>query len=255
MKTVQNTILIICLLSVFSGLVYGQESSPSATPEADKTRQIEELKERLATKVAELRQTQRSAMAGTVQSTSVSTFVVEAKTKNVKIELTDDILVTQYVKGKRTKLTAADIEKGDPVVVFGEYDSTLDILKAKVVFIGAPAPVRVFGIIADIDRTEYTLTLNNPQGQSYVIDIEKTTKTFQWKNEATEKSGFSKVAIGDTVFVLGNPVPKVDNRLSGLRILDIGNLNGTATGSAGSAPEEVASPSPAVEETAPAQSQ
>lgn len=243
MTTAKFIPTFVLIVATFANVAWAAPASPAATPADDKTRQIEELKERLATKVAQLRSLQRQAIAGVIKSTSISTLVVETKTKDVKIELTDDIRVFQYLKGVRTKLTVDDLEKGDNVVVFGEYDATLDLLKAKIVFIQAAAPARVAGTAADIDRTEFTLTLNTAEGQTYTIDIEKTTKTFQWKGGQIEKSGFSKVTLGDTVFVLGAPVAKQDNRLSAIRILDLGNLT-AATPSPTLSPESSPSATP-----------
>src|SRR3989338_292029 len=97
---------IMLLMSALTTVAFA--ATPSAT-----NKKIEDLKDRLATKVAELRQTSRRGMYGTVKSTSITSFVVETKTKDVKIELTDTIKVIQYLKGKRTELTTEDISKED----------------------------------------------------------------------------------------------------------------------------------------------
>lgn len=207
----------------------------AATPSAT-NKKIEDLKDRLATKVAELRQTSRKAIYGTVKSTSITNFVVETKTKDVKIEQTDDIKVIQYLKGERTALTSEDIAKGHLVSVFGDYDTTLDLLKATIVVIQSPGPERISGTVTARDDKEYTLTIKNPQGVTYVVDIEKSTKTRMWDREkkALVKSGFSKIVAGNVVHIVGFPVPKKELRVSANRILDLDNLTGvtpTATAS------------------------
>lgn len=202
----------------------------AATSAANPTNQkIEDIKDRLATKVAELRQTSRRAIYGTVKSTSVTSFVVETKSKDVKIEQTDDIKVIQYLKGERTVLTPEDIAKGDIVTVFGDYDTTLDLLKATIVVIQSPALQRISGIVTARDDKAYTLTIKNPQEITYIVDIEKSTKTYMWDREkkALVKSGFSKIAIANLVHIVGSPVPKKENRISADRILDLGNLTAT----------------------------
>ncbi|MEK7141202.1 MAG: hypothetical protein AAB800_01500 [Patescibacteria group bacterium] len=222
--------IIITSLSFPSVLVFAASATPSSTPKISTTsattKKIEDLKDRLATKVAQLRQTSRRAMHGTVTSTSITSFVVETKTKDVKIELMDEIKVIQYFKGKHTTLTTDDIAKGDIVTVFGEHDATLDLLKATIVFIQGPSPARVSGTVTARDDTEFTLTISTPQNQSYTIDIEKATKTFAWDRQSKEivKSGFSKIAVGATTHIVGFPVPKKENRINADRILDLGNL-------------------------------
>lgn len=197
----------------------------AATSTAVPTNQkIEDLKDRLATKVAELRQTSRRGIFGTVKSTSITSFVVETKTKDVKIELTDEIKVIQYLKGKRTSLATEDIAKGDTVAVLGEYDTTLDLLKASVVFIQGALPERVNGTVTVRDEKAFTLAIGTAQNQTYTIDIEKATKTLVWDREKKEivKSGFSKIATGSAIHVLGSPVARQERRVSATRILDLG---------------------------------
>lgn len=214
-------------------------ATPSGTPTP--TSKIDDLKERLATKVAELRQTQKKAIYGTVKAVSVSTFTVETDTRELKIERTDDITVFQMVKGKRTKLTTEDIAKDDIVSVFGEYDTGLDLLRAKVVVIQSISPERVFGTVSAIDRQEFTATITTADGQEYVIDIEKTTSALMFDREkGLVKGGFSKLETGRTVHVIGTAVAKQDNRISAVRLIDLGNLTGATPTPT---PTEEASPS------------
>lgn len=227
-----------------AGNVFAATASPSASPTSTtaptpntKQLQIESLKERLATKVAELRQTQSKAVFGTVKSISVSTLVIETKTKDVKIDLTDDIKVAQILKGVRTKLTIEDVKKGDEVTIFGTYDSTLDLLKAKYIFIQNKPPERVTGVVTEINRDDFTLTIGTTEERSIVIDIETTSRTVRWDGTGIVKSGFSKIAIGDMLHVQGTAVPKKENRYSAVRILDLGNLSGNA-------PSPVTTPTP-----------
>ncbi len=230
MKNVRTTIGIIgVVLSLFGGATYAATATPSATPTTGSSKQVEDLKERLATKVAELRQSERRAMYGTVKTATLTTITIETKTKDIKIELTDTITVIQNIKGERTKLTVDDVAKGDVVTVFGDYDATLDLLKAKVIFIDGAVPTMINGEVTDVDRTGFTLTLKTADGQSIVVDIENGTKTLRWtQSDGIAKYGFSKVALGDTVHVVGTTVPKKDNRISATRLLDIGNLTGIA---------------------------
>lgn len=192
------------------------------SPARDK---VDDLKERIATKVAELRQTQKRAIAGSVTETSVSTISVETPTKEVKIELTDDILVYQVIRGKRTKLAIDDVDRGDFVVVFGDHDATLDILAAKLIFIQAIPRERIAGIVTSVDEKAFTFTALAGGNRKVVVDFEKASILNVWSKEGgIAKAGFSKIAVGDSIHVLGTPVPKKENRMSAIRILDLGNL-------------------------------
>jgi len=229
--------LWICVTPVVAQTDATATATKMPIPTIDKTKQIEELKDRLATKVAELRQTQRMGVYGTITAVSISTFSIETKTKNLKIEFTDDITVFQNLKGKRTELKQEDLAKNDVVTVFGEYDTTLELLKAKIIFIHNVEPIKISGIIQAVNKTDYSFDIKTPEGKTYTVDFETVTKTSLWNGKTTEKGGFSKLLIGDTVHIIGSLVPKKENRISALRIVDLNQFG---------APE-IALPTPAVE--------
>jgi len=220
-RIIIHIVLIIFLLSI--GMQLKAQATESATPTAsDKAKQIDDLKERLATKVAELKQSQRQAIYGTIKSVSVSTFTVETTIKDLKIELTDDIKIFQKIKGVRTELKIENLEKGDIVTVFGEYDATLELLKAKVVIIQSTDPLRIAGKITEVNKVDYAITINSADAKTYIIDFETSTKTSIWNGKELEKGGFSKLLVGDTIHVTGTAVAKKENRVSAVRITNLG---------------------------------
>lgn len=224
---IRIALLVISLLALAG-------ATSAQTPTRDR---VDDLKERIATKVAELRQTQEQALSGTVSDITVSTISIETQTKEVKIELNDDILVYQILRGRRTKLAIDDVDENDFVVVFGDHDATLDVLSAKLIFIQALPPERISGILTQVDRDENTFTVRASGDRSVIIDFERTTVANVWSKEAgITKAGFSRLVVGDTVHVQGRPVAKQENRLTATRILDLGNITG--------APTEAPSPTP-----------
>lgn len=240
-------ITIVYLLAtafLFAWPVLAQTGTPSTTA-GDQAQKIEELKERLATKVAELRDVQRRAISGIIKGTTLTSTTVETPTRDVKVELPDNVTVIEYLKGKRTKLTLEEVAKNDRVVVFGEYDTTIDLLKARVIHIVGVSAERLNGTVTAIDREEFTLTVTTPERRTVVVDTERTTRTMLWTAEkGLTKGGFSKITVGDTVHVVGTPVPKKEGRLSAIRILDLGNLTGPATPTPTLEPTVEATPSP-----------
>jgi len=243
MKRLTTLLIAICFFAITLP-VYAQTASVAATPMDSKSQQIEDLKDRLATKVAELRQSKRMAVYGTIKSVSISTFVVETKTKDLKIELTDDLKVFQMLKGKRTELKTDNLEKGDIVTVFGEYDTTLELLQAKMVFIQAAQPVQIAGTVTATNKDDYTITIETADKKTYTIDFETVTKTTLWNGTALAKGGFSTFIAGDTIFVTGSAIPKKENRISAARITDLpSQVRGAAISIT---PTKSASPSAAV---------
>lgn len=246
----RNLIVLLTTSLLFASQISAAAPTPTVTPTKagtpTPTNKIDDLKERLATKVAELRQTQRKAIYGTIKAVSISTFTVETESRELKIELTDDLKVFQMIKGKRTDLTGEDLAEGDIVSVFGEYDTGLDLLRAKVVVIQNKPLTRVSGVVSEIDRKEFTVTITTSGGQEYVIDIEKTTNALMFDREkGLIKGGFSKLETGRTVHVVGTPVAKQENRISAARLIDLGNLTGATP-----TPTPTEEPSPAATATA-----
>jgi len=223
----------ICILTLmllpFHIYAVGTEASGTATVAPTKNPQVEDLKERLATKVAQLRQSERRAIYGTVKTVTISTLTIGTINKDIKIELTDDIKVFQMLKGKRTALTIEDVSKNDVVSIFGDWDTAVEVLKAKVIFIhnGNNDTKRVTGTITEVKKADYTITLTSHDGNTVTVDFETATKTTIWtKEKGLEKGGFSKLVPGDTILVVGTAVPKKEDRISALRILNIGNRTG-----------------------------
>lgn len=257
--------ILLCAVTLpINVLAQSASKSATATPaEGVKQKQIEDLKERLATKVAELRNLQKRAIFGKVKSQTVSTMTIETPTNDIKIEITDTIKVIQLLKGTRTKLTTNDVDNGDTVSVFGEYDTTLDVLKAKVIFIDNATPLLfVAGRVTKKDDDEFTLTIETVDSAPFTIDVERNTKTFSWSKEdgTITKSGFSKITIGDTVHIVGSGVPKEEKRISADRVLDIGNIGPATTVSSITPSEEPEttptaspkpSPKPSVKQSSP----
>lgn len=210
------------------GFVLASEATPSATPKPGLDKKVEDLKERLASKVAELSQTQRKAVAGTVKSITITTLVIESRNQDYKIELTDDIKVIDFVAGKRIKAKVDSLKIKDPVVIFGQFDTTLGVLKANVIVFQNILPRRVHGKVMSVDRKAATITIVTSEGMSFIIDVEKGTKTNHWiGQDNVEKSGFSKIVEGDFIHVIGSDVAKKDNRVMAQRILNLSDLSGT----------------------------
>lgn len=217
MKKTLCIVMILTLLCL-TGSVLAQTETPSEA--SDK---IDDLKERLSTKVAELRQSAPKAIFGTISDVGVSNITVDTQQKGIKIELTDDISVAQILNGKRTDLTTDDLDENDVVSVFGDYDSTIDILKASHIFIESKNnPQRIHGFIKEIDDENYQLAIEGVDGQTYAVDIETTTDTMEAASDGTiEESGFSKLETGMFVSILGTVDDEDDSLYSADRILVI----------------------------------
>lgn len=191
----------------------------------DKTKKIQDLKERLATKVAEMKTTQTRAMYGTIKAITISSITLETDQKEVKLEVTDDIVVAQNIKGNRTELSIDDLDEGDFVVVFGQYDTALDILDATFIFIQSKPSQYVTGTITSVSKEDYTVTIQTPDDQEVILDYEKSTSTRVYnEDEEFERGGFSSLIEEDTIHVYGTPDPDEKSRIDADKLIIIGNI-------------------------------
>jgi len=251
-----NHLIIIVLFVIFtarpvlaaptSATPSGTQPSPLVT-QATKSKSIDDLKDRLATKVAELRKIVKTAMYGTVKSTTISTMTVETSVKEMKIDVPDDLLVYQTLKGKRTKLTSEDIAKDDRVTVFGDYDDTLGVMKASMVFIEPSQPTGAIGTVTSINKTDYSFVIKTPTGASMTVDFETSTKAQIVEKDAVIKGGFSKITVGSIVSTIGTPNADTPIRISAIRLTVIPASDALSPTKAASSPSTTPTKIPAKE--------
>lgn len=207
--------LLLCLFPIMR--VWAQTATPSAQKSSVK---VDDLMDRLATRVAQLSKTQKKAITGTVNTVSISSFTLETATKNYKIELPDTLKVFQMIKGKRTELSQEDIAKGDIVTAFGGYDETIDTLRASVVWIEPAKPLfKLVGIVDAVDKTDYSFTVKTLEKQTITIDFETSSKLSIFDGTEIGKGGFSKIVPKTYVLIAASSVPNKTNRYSATRIL------------------------------------
>lgn len=241
-------IIVLILAMVVIPMVHAQNATPSSTVEAQD--KIDSLKERLATKVAELRKSIPKAVTGTVSDVSISQVTIDVGGKAIKIELPDEVEVKQIIRTKMTDLDTDDIDKNDRVTVFGSFDETLDVLTPTTVFIEpATFPKRIHGFITEIDEDDFTVTIRGLDNVSYTLDIETSTRTNGYTPaDGIQKSGFSQLESGMFLSVLGTEHKTIQDRLTATRILHLPSNADSNPSPLGGDEAQSATPTPADED-------
>lgn len=226
-------LIILALLVIghfFSSLVMGQTSTSSPSgiitiePTVKIDKQIQDLKEKIASKVAEINKKDKMAYSGFI--TLIKDGSVFFKDKNdQEIEAkADDLLSKVYLITGATKkeIKLGDLKKDDFIIVSG-------ILSGKSITVNSIYKDEKYfvktGKISEVDKTDYFIKLTTSDKDNLTIDIETYTKIklLNVKSLEIEKSGFSKIKEGDTIhFVYKKPIdPKEQNRFSAQTILII----------------------------------
>lgn len=205
---------LIFQMSIFINRPNAQTTSPKAEGQ-----QVEDLKDRLATKVAELAVSEPRAFNGIIKSTSLTSLVIETTNKTLKIELTDDITAYKLTGTKKQTIKTDDLKAQMNVTVIGQYDTTLELLKAKVIYVEPEIPMSVAGRIKDINQKGFSLKITTASGTDFTVDYEKLTKaTINNLTGESVKVGFSKIPSDKLAIITGTRNEDDDQRISADRI-------------------------------------
>jgi len=202
----------------------------------ERQEQIRELRERVATKVAELKEKGKRAWYGEIKSISGTTIILTTKQGEKTILTDEDTIFLRIGAGGRKKITLANLVVGEQIVALGQVDTEKGEMTAKVI-IGKILPININGKVTAVDVEGGTLTVATLHRGSFIVDVETTTKILAWeKGKGLTKSGLSKIKVGDRVHVNGFTTTKPkegENRITGNRILV---LPGRAVGITGEKP-------------------
>lgn len=180
------------------------------------------LKEKVASKVAQLSKSIQFAADGTIIKIEedILTFSADGDEKTVT---TDD--QTRYLlRNNRLKTKTGDIsdfEVNDDVTVLGSEQIGTDLVSAKLI-VKAPRVVFFTGIIKEVDAANGTLTIKEKESE-YVFDYEVYTRSqlYNKKIKKLNSSGFSKLEKGQQVQILALPQKDSESRFTALRLVII----------------------------------
>lgn len=217
-----------CLVTWLVGSTMAQ--TPSATASSSPTtvtvdKDIQQLKDKIANKVSEIRKKNNKAISGFVLSNDGNKMRINNNGEENQVKFDDTL--TKYFKitgAQKKEIKADDIVKNDYAIVSGVVAD--NIITANVVLIDENFLVDS-GKITEINKDNYNVKVLTSDKNTYSLDFETNTKQFMVniKTLDLERVGFSKVKEGDTVhFVVkktGNPPAGGNNSYSAIKILMI----------------------------------
>lgn len=217
--------LIIFTLSVPN--TYGQTKAPAknAIPTSDEIEKISDkvdaLKDKVASRVAELNLIERRGIIGVVEDASDTQITVTDLNNKTRIIDVDEL--TKFSSEDDNSFGISDIEKGSRISALGLYNKESHRLLAR--FVNEKnIPLFLHGIISKTNEEEFTVTLLTEDGKEYLVDVEKITKSFSYNDGELETSGFSKIELMQNSIVIGFLDPKENNRLTASRIITFPDL-------------------------------
>lgn len=184
--------------------------------------QINQLKERIASKVAELNLVEKRGVVGEVAEASgnqISITDLSGKTRFIDVDE-----ITKFSSQSAKSFGLSDIVKGTRISILGLYNKQSQRILGR--FIESfTSPTFITGRIGQIDRKNFTITLVSENEKQTKIDIETATRiSINTKDGGTEKYGFSKLEIGNVILVTGYPEKSAPGLISGTRVLYLPEL-------------------------------
>lgn len=214
--------------------VFAQESispSPTETPTdtpdeggVDTIKQkINDLKERLATRVAELQSQNKRAFFGIITTKEDGKLTISYKDTEILVVADSEVvIISQPINGKSTQSSLDSLESGQSIVVFGSLDVDQKTLIGSRI-IAQELPTVITGNVTAVDTKAGTFTVMDTNDTTIVLDYEIKTNcsTYVTEQEDINKCGLSKLTAGDRVFIRSEPDDNDLNRATALRILVI----------------------------------
>lgn len=222
-KNIKNCFIVIlsyCLLT--SSIVIAQTPSidASSSPTVVVDKDIQQLKDKIANKVSEIRKQNNKAISGFVLSIDGNTMKLSNEGEVNQVKFDDTLTKVFKVLGTTKKeIKSEDISNNDYAIASGVVSD--NIITANVVLIDENFLVDS-GKISEINKDSYNIKVLTSDKKTYSLDIETTTKQYMIniKTLLLETIGFSKLKEGDTVhFVVKKTGTEKDNNYSATKIL------------------------------------
>ena len=212
------TILIWALAIGQTSKSKASNSSGSAATSPTLEQKITELKERIASRVAQLKLVEKRGVIGTVKDVSDTQIALSDLNGNTRFIDVDELTRFSSPSGKPS-FGISDIKKGDTLGVLGLYNKESQRILARFVD-ELTLPAILHGAVSNIDNKKYSLTLNTEDGKQIEADVETITRTYSYsKNSGLIRSGFSKIRPNEHIIVVGFPDRKNENLLISERII------------------------------------
>jgi hypothetical protein len=212
-------LMIIFGISASISIAATPTSTPKITP--DEATQLDDLKTRIASRVAQLNLVEKRAIAGTVTEISGTQITINDIKKEKRYIDVDEL--TKFSSSSSKSFGLSDILKGNVISAIGLYNKQSRRIMAREIET-ITLPVFFQGAITSINNDEHTFKLIG-ETDKVDISVETITKTFQYTTESGIKSsGFSKLVNDENTIVFGYWDKQVKNQILATRIIVFPNI-------------------------------
>lgn len=244
-------LLITIGILVSPSLSYAQSITPEVeetTPQPTKsTSRIDIIKNKVASRVAELNLVEKRGFIGTVENVGKNQITVTDLNNKTRIIDVDEL--TKFSSENDEDFDLSSIKKGTKIGAAGLYNKESRKLLARFVN-EISIPLFLQGVISEKDEKNFTVKITTDDNKSYLVDIENITKSFEFNDGELESAGFSQIEDLQNALIIGFPDKTEDGRITASKIVIFPDLpkNPRIKVSEPTTTEESTTPSPASED-------
>lgn len=201
MKNIFCILLLFLLSLVVTDSAYAQTETITPTPtKAASNNILNDLKDKIASRVAQLNLVQKKGVIGTIDTVSGTQITVTDIHDNAAIIDVDELTKFSSPSAK-SSFGFSDLTKGTTIDVLGLYNKQSKHVLARFVSV-ITRNYYIFGQIASIDADNFIVNVISPDNKLTPVDIETITKINTY-TDVLEKSSFSKLEVGKQIVVVG----------------------------------------------------
>lgn len=217
MKRLSSTVYCLLLLAVVCSLFAVSFARSANAQNVDLNKQIDELKSKVASKVAELKLVEKRGFVGGVTDVTDTQITVQDLNNNVRFVDVDEFTKFSSPEGS-SSFGISDIEKDSHVGVLGLYNKESRRTLARFVNV-MELPQYVVGVVAEKDTKNFNLIVAT-ESTSITVSVETVSKIYSADEEGKLlKSGFSDIETSQNIIVSGFFDPKLRNTITAGRII------------------------------------
>lgn len=216
--------IIILFLILAIGVpknIYGAAatSTPIVTPTQGDIQQIDDLKNRIASRVAQLKLVEKKGIIGTVTDTTNSQISLTDVNGNIRFVDVDELTKFSNSNASGISFGISDINKGMTLGVIGLYNKQSRRILARQVSV-LTIPKILIGVVSSIDSKNFNFYIVSEDNKQTFIDVETVTKTYSYNTGAALASaGFSKIKVDESIIAIGFPDKENPDHIIASRIL------------------------------------
>lgn len=180
--------------------------------------QINALKSRIASRVAQLKLVEKRGIVGTVTDASDTQITLSDYQDNKRFIDVDELTRFSSPSAKEA-FGISDITKGTKIGVLGLYNKESRRTLAR--FVNVLELPKIFhGTVSSVDSKNYSFILTTGDNQDMSFYVETSTKTLSYSKDAgLTRSGFSKIKEDQRVIVIGETDSKNKNLITASKII------------------------------------